>query len=157
MSVTGNELTGLVTPGLFLRQYAEVCSCHTGTPVNVAPLATFQLHYSNIRPLPYLINLQLTKPTVKPRRKFENNRVAASVFRRSLRVLIGSFFFRAQSEDFGRARLDSAEEAAETGMFPYLSSPQLLLFVDCLAASHNFAKSFNSNDEQRTLLMKAGW
>ena len=42
------------------------------------------------------------------------------------------------------------------GMYPFLSSPQLLLFVDCLEQSHKFAKSFNANNEQRTFLMKAG-
>ena len=63
-----------------------------------------------------------------------------------------------QSGEVSRARLDSSvsETAAEAGMFPFLSSPQLLLFVDCLEESHQFAKSFNSNNEQRTFLMKAG-
>jgi len=42
-------------------------------------------------------------------------------------------------------------------MYPFLSSSQLLLFVDCLEESHKFAKSFNANNEQRTFLMKAGF
>lgn len=41
-------------------------------------------------------------------------------------------------------------------MYPFLSSSQLLLFVGCLEESHQFAKSFNANNEQRTFLMKAG-
>ncbi|KAM7451901.1 Brefeldin A-inhibited guanine nucleotide-exchange protein 1 [Porites harrisoni] len=65
----------------------------------------------------------------------------------------------AKSGEVSRARLDSSvsETGAEAGMFPFLSSPQLLLFVDCLEESHQFAKSFNSNNEQRTFLMKAGF
>lgn len=49
-----------------------------------------------------------------------------------------------------------SETAVGAGMYPFLSSPQLLLFVDCLEESHKFAKSFNANNEQRTFLMKAG-
>lgn len=65
----------------------------------------------------------------------------------------------AKSGDAPRARLDSAlsESAMGAGMYPFLSSPQLLLFVDCLEESHKFAKSFNANNEQRTFLMKAGF
>ena len=42
------------------------------------------------------------------------------------------------------------------GMFPYLSTEQLLQLLDCLLESHQFAKAFNSNQEQRSLLWKAG-
>ena len=41
-------------------------------------------------------------------------------------------------------------------MFPYLRSDQLFQLLDCLLESHNFAKTFNSNQEQRSLLWKAG-
>jgi len=65
----------------------------------------------------------------------------------------------AKSGDTSRARLDStlSETTIGAGMYPFLSSPQLLLFVDCLEESHKFAKSFNANNEQRTFLMKAGF
>jgi brefeldin A-inhibited guanine nucleotide-exchange protein len=33
---------------------------------------------------------------------------------------------------------------------------QLLLLIDCLIESHMFARTFNSNHEQRNLLWKAG-
>jgi hypothetical protein len=33
---------------------------------------------------------------------------------------------------------------------------QLLLLIDCLVESHMFARTFNSNHEQRNLLWKAG-
>ena len=42
------------------------------------------------------------------------------------------------------------------GMFGQLSTPQLFVLLDCLDESHMFATAFNCNNEQRTLLMKAG-
>ena len=42
------------------------------------------------------------------------------------------------------------------GMFDQLSTKQLFLLVDCLEESYLFARSFNSNEAQRVLLMKAG-
>ena len=42
------------------------------------------------------------------------------------------------------------------GMFNYLTAEQLFKLLDCLLASHSFAKSFNTNQEQRSLLWKAG-
>lgn len=45
----------------------------------------------------------------------------------------------------------------DQGMFPHLSSAQLFQLLDCLLESHNFAKMFNSNQEQRSLLWKAGF
>ena len=41
-------------------------------------------------------------------------------------------------------------------MFGQLSTPQLFVLLDCLDESHMFATAFNCNNEQRTLLMKAG-
>ncbi|CAI8039439.1 Brefeldin A-inhibited guanine nucleotide-exchange protein 1 [Geodia barretti] len=43
------------------------------------------------------------------------------------------------------------------GMFGRLSTPQLFVLLDCLDESHMFASAFNCNNEQRTLLMKAGF
>ncbi|KAK7489018.1 hypothetical protein BaRGS_00019679, partial [Batillaria attramentaria] len=43
----------------------------------------------------------------------------------------------------------------DQGMYQFLSSPQLLMFTDCLLESHRFAKQFNSNHEQRNVLWKA--
>ncbi|GFO03195.1 Brefeldin a-inhibited guanine nucleotide-exchange protein 1 [Plakobranchus ocellatus] len=45
----------------------------------------------------------------------------------------------------------------DQGMYQHLTCKQLLMFVDCLMQSHRFAKSFNSNHEQRNLLWKAGF
>lgn len=41
-------------------------------------------------------------------------------------------------------------------MYQYISFDQLILLVDCLIESHMFARTFNSNNEQRNLLWKAG-
>ncbi|XP_035208978.1 brefeldin A-inhibited guanine nucleotide-exchange protein 1-like isoform X2 [Stegodyphus dumicola] len=51
---------------------------------------------------------------------------------------------------------DSMQQEPE-GMYPHLTSSQLLKLVDCLMESHRFAKKFNSNHEQRNLLWKAGF
>lgn len=50
----------------------------------------------------------------------------------------------------------SDEARDEQGMYNKMSADQLLLLVDCLAESHMFARTFNSNHEQRNLLWKAG-
>ncbi|CAL4062209.1 unnamed protein product, partial [Meganyctiphanes norvegica] len=50
-----------------------------------------------------------------------------------------------------------AQPREDQGMYRHLSSPQLFILLDCLMKSHDFAKSFNSNHEQRNLLWKAGY
>jgi brefeldin A-inhibited guanine nucleotide-exchange protein len=42
-------------------------------------------------------------------------------------------------------------------MFQFMSTEHLLLMVDCLAKSHNFARQFNTNSTQRNVLWKAGF
>ncbi|XP_071512604.1 brefeldin A-inhibited guanine nucleotide-exchange protein 1 isoform X2 [Panulirus ornatus] len=49
------------------------------------------------------------------------------------------------------------EQREDQGMYRHLSASQLFTLLDCLMASHSFAKSFNSNHEQRNLLWKAGF
>ncbi|XP_076064031.1 ADP ribosylation factor guanine nucleotide exchange factor Sec71 isoform X2 [Oratosquilla oratoria] len=49
------------------------------------------------------------------------------------------------------------EQREDQGMYRHLSSGQLFTLLDCLMASHSFAKAFNSNHEQRNLLWKAGF
>lgn len=51
---------------------------------------------------------------------------------------------------------DVPVEIQDQGMYRYLTSEQLFKLLDCLLESHRFAKAFNSNNEQRTLLWKAG-
>jgi len=49
-----------------------------------------------------------------------------------------------------------AVQREDLGMFHFLTSQQLFQLIDCLMESHVFAKTFNSNQEQRSLLWKAG-
>ncbi|XP_032451671.1 brefeldin A-inhibited guanine nucleotide-exchange protein 1 isoform X2 [Nasonia vitripennis] len=49
------------------------------------------------------------------------------------------------------------QQKEEQGMYCALPASHLLQLVDCLLASHRFAKSFNSNHEQRNILWKAGF
>lgn len=51
---------------------------------------------------------------------------------------------------------DVPVETQDQGMYRYLTSEQLFKLLDCLLESHRFAKAFNSNNEQRTALWKAG-
>ncbi len=47
-------------------------------------------------------------------------------------------------------------DTQDQGMYRYLTSEQLFKLLDCLLESHRFAKAFNSNNDQRTALWKAG-
>lgn len=49
------------------------------------------------------------------------------------------------------------EQREDQGMYRHLTAMQLFTLLDCLMASHTFAKTFNSNHEQRNLLWKAGF
>lgn len=49
------------------------------------------------------------------------------------------------------------QQKEEQGIYCALTSTHLLQLVDCLLSSHRFAKSFNSNHEQRNILWKAGF
>ncbi len=40
-------------------------------------------------------------------------------------------------------------------MFQYMSTEHLLVMVECLAKSHQFARQFNNNAAQRNILWKA--
>ncbi|XP_068604225.1 brefeldin A-inhibited guanine nucleotide-exchange protein 1 [Brachionichthys hirsutus] len=67
------------------------------------------------------------------------------------------------AENFAAAQRDAVHaadipvEIQNQGMYHYLTSEQLFKLLDCLLESHRFAKAFNSNNEQRTLLWKAGF
>ncbi|XP_073344293.1 brefeldin A-inhibited guanine nucleotide-exchange protein 1 isoform X3 [Pagrus major] len=67
------------------------------------------------------------------------------------------------AENFAAAQRDAVYvvdvpvETQDQGMYRYLTSEQLFKLLDCLLESHRFAKAFNSNNEQRTLLWKAGF
>jgi brefeldin A-inhibited guanine nucleotide-exchange protein len=49
------------------------------------------------------------------------------------------------------------QQREEQGMYPFLSSEHLFIILDSLEGAHNFAKTFNLDNEQRNLLWKAGF
>ncbi|XP_040293303.1 brefeldin A-inhibited guanine nucleotide-exchange protein 2 isoform X2 [Bufo bufo] len=52
---------------------------------------------------------------------------------------------------------DFHTEYEDQGMYKFMSTPHLFKLLDCLQESHSFAKAFNSNNEQRTALWRAGF
>ncbi|KAK5894143.1 hypothetical protein CesoFtcFv8_010864 [Champsocephalus esox] len=54
-------------------------------------------------------------------------------------------------------RLRGGEAGSEQGMYRHMTSAHLFKLLDCLLESHTFAKDFNSNNEQRTALWRAGF
>ncbi|XP_056588700.1 brefeldin A-inhibited guanine nucleotide-exchange protein 2 isoform X2 [Triplophysa dalaica] len=70
---------------------------------------------------------------------------------------------REDAENMAAAQRDALEEAEDgetepdPGMYKHLSSQHLFKLLDCLLESHQFAKDFNSNNEQRTSLWRAGF
>uniref|UniRef100_A0A4W6BT11 ARF guanine nucleotide exchange factor 2 n=1 Tax=Lates calcarifer TaxID=8187 RepID=A0A4W6BT11_LATCA len=49
------------------------------------------------------------------------------------------------------------ELGPDQGMYRHMTSAHLFKLLDCLLESHTFAKDFNSNNEQRTALWRAGF
>ncbi|XP_075702291.1 brefeldin A-inhibited guanine nucleotide-exchange protein 2 isoform X2 [Rhinoderma darwinii] len=66
------------------------------------------------------------------------------------------------AEHLAAAQRDTLDEDFRTGcedqgMYKFMSTPHLFKLLDCLQESHSFAKAFNSNNEQRTALWRAGF
>uniref|UniRef100_A0A667ZAA1 ARF guanine nucleotide exchange factor 2 n=1 Tax=Myripristis murdjan TaxID=586833 RepID=A0A667ZAA1_9TELE len=69
------------------------------------------------------------------------------------------------AENMAAAQRDALEEweaeagelGPDQGMYRHLTSQHLFKLLDCLLESHTFAKDFNSNNEQRTALWRAGF
>ncbi|XP_062316284.1 brefeldin A-inhibited guanine nucleotide-exchange protein 2 [Osmerus eperlanus] len=56
----------------------------------------------------------------------------------------------------GQAQEGAPGQGAQ-GMYSHLSPQHLFKLLDCLLESHSFARDFNSNNEQRTALWRAGF
>ncbi|KAM8831145.1 brefeldin A-inhibited guanine nucleotide-exchange protein 2 [Synchiropus picturatus] len=63
----------------------------------------------------------------------------------------------AQRDALEESEADRQEREADQGMYRHMTSAHLFKLLDCLLESHNFAKEFNSNNEQRTALWRAGF
>uniref|UniRef100_A0A8C5CIT8 SEC7 domain-containing protein n=1 Tax=Gadus morhua TaxID=8049 RepID=A0A8C5CIT8_GADMO len=66
------------------------------------------------------------------------------------------------AQNMAAAQVSAASDWSVTqdrsqGMYAALTSQHLFKLLDCLLESHTFAKDFNSNNEQRTALWRAGF
>ncbi|XP_010783670.1 brefeldin A-inhibited guanine nucleotide-exchange protein 1-like [Notothenia coriiceps] len=62
----------------------------------------------------------------------------------------------AQRDALEESEAEGGEAGSEQGMYRHMTSAHLFKLLDCLLESHTFAKDFNSNNEQRTALWRAG-
>ncbi|XP_077432664.1 brefeldin A-inhibited guanine nucleotide-exchange protein 2 [Vanacampus margaritifer] len=63
----------------------------------------------------------------------------------------------AQRDALEEAPADVGDPGSDQGMYGLMTSAHLFKLLDCLLESHTFAKDFNSNNEQRTALWRAGF
>ncbi|KAM6982997.1 brefeldin A-inhibited guanine nucleotide-exchange protein 2 [Tautogolabrus adspersus] len=63
----------------------------------------------------------------------------------------------AQRDALEESETDGGNTRADQGMYRHMTSAHLFKLLDCLLESHTFAKDFNSNNEQRTALWRAGF
>uniref|UniRef100_G3NJX2 ADP-ribosylation factor guanine nucleotide-exchange factor 2 (brefeldin A-inhibited) n=1 Tax=Gasterosteus aculeatus aculeatus TaxID=481459 RepID=G3NJX2_GASAC len=66
-------------------------------------------------------------------------------------------FYPATSKKEDAENMAAAQAGSEQGMYKHMTSAHLFKLLDCLLESHTFAKDFNSNNEQRTALWRAGF
>uniref|UniRef100_A0A1W7RAW6 Brefeldin A-inhibited guanine nucleotide-exchange protein 1 n=1 Tax=Hadrurus spadix TaxID=141984 RepID=A0A1W7RAW6_9SCOR len=118
-------------------------------------------------------NVQIAKIENRDEKTFASLKIKCIVQLELIQTIDNIVFFPATSrkedaENLAAAQADirqlndsnqaiDSQQQEEQGMYPYLTSPQLLQLVDCLLESHRFAKSFNSNHKQRNLLWKANF
>ncbi|KAL6120135.1 arfgef2 [Pungitius sinensis] len=63
----------------------------------------------------------------------------------------------AQRDTLEESEAEGGQAGSEQGMYRHMTSAHLFKLLDCLLESHTFAKDFNSNNEQRTALWRAGF
>ncbi|XP_075882791.1 brefeldin A-inhibited guanine nucleotide-exchange protein 2 [Nelusetta ayraudi] len=63
----------------------------------------------------------------------------------------------AQRDTLDESEAEGGEAVSNQGMYHHMTSAHLFKLLDCLLESHTFAKDFNSNNEQRTALWRAGF
>lgn len=61
-----------------------------------------------------------------------------------------------QRDALEETEAEAGNVAPDQGMYRHMTSAHLFKLLDCLLESHTFAKDFNSNNEQRTALWRAG-
>ncbi len=71
--------------------------------------------------------------------------------------------FREDAENLARAQNNNVESKSSSsvkedrGMYSSLSLHHLYTLLDCLVQAHRFARNFNADSEQRTILWKSGF
>ena len=65
------------------------------------------------------------------------------------------YLARAQNNNLHTGK--NSGERGDRGMYSTLSLHHLTTLLDCLIQAHRFARNFNANSEQRTLLWKSGF
>uniref|UniRef100_A0A671NEJ9 Brefeldin A-inhibited guanine nucleotide-exchange protein 1-like n=1 Tax=Sinocyclocheilus anshuiensis TaxID=1608454 RepID=A0A671NEJ9_9TELE len=110
---------------------------------------------------------QFSVASVREQRLFAALLIKCVVQLELIQTIDNIVFFPATSkkedaENFAAAQRDALDadvhvDTQDQGMYRYLTSEQLFKLLDCLLESHHFAKAFNSNNEQRTALWKAGF
>ena len=71
--------------------------------------------------------------------------------------------FREDAENLARAQNNNVESKSSSsvkedrGMYSSLSLHHLYTLLDCLIQAHRFARNFNADSEQRTILWKSGF
>ncbi|XP_034732163.1 brefeldin A-inhibited guanine nucleotide-exchange protein 2 isoform X3 [Etheostoma cragini] len=63
----------------------------------------------------------------------------------------------AQRDALEESEAEAGEARSDQGMYRHMTSAHLFKLLDCLLESHTFAKDFNSYNEQRTALWRAGF
>lgn len=61
-----------------------------------------------------------------------------------------------QRDALEETEAEAGDAPPDQGMYRHMTSAHLFKLLDCLLESHTFAKDFNSNNEQRTALWRAG-
>uniref|UniRef100_A0A8C4RZ39 ARF guanine nucleotide exchange factor 1 n=1 Tax=Erpetoichthys calabaricus TaxID=27687 RepID=A0A8C4RZ39_ERPCA len=130
-----------------------VCQCTSCPRENAVDCGNFLI-------LPLLVEIQ-------EQRLFAALLIKCVVQLELIQTIDNIVFFPATSkkedaENLAAAQRDTLDadvhvETQDQGMYRYLTSQQLFKLLDCLLESHRFAKAFNSNNEQRTALWKAGF
>ena len=65
------------------------------------------------------------------------------------------YLARAQNNNLHTGK--NSGERGDRGMYSTLSLHHITTLLDCLIQAHRFARNFNANSEQRTLLWKSGF
>uniref|UniRef100_A0A673XY33 ARF guanine nucleotide exchange factor 1 n=1 Tax=Salmo trutta TaxID=8032 RepID=A0A673XY33_SALTR len=125
-------------------------------------------HWSVFQPYAQCVCVCVCSTEIQEQRLFSGLLIKCVVQLELIQTIDNMVFFPATSrkedaENLAAAQrdaLDAADVRVETqdqGMYRYLTSEQLFKLLDCLLESHRFAKAFNSSNEQRTTLWKAGF